>query len=111
MATQELDLQQFLNDPEKFAKACGYMISPSFSLEQLKECLANDPSLAAATGEHGSAAYYAADRDGDEDFVSVVSFLGFSFYSAMFTETDHHKISTLLMSLLCSTVAISYFDD
>ena len=89
MATPELDLQQFMSDPEKFAEACGYMISPSFSLEQLKKCLAKDPSLAAATGRHGSAAFYAADRDGDEEFVSIIArfiyFVSFHMYKWIVT--------------------------
>ena len=73
MAAQTLDLKEFTSDQTKFAEACGYMIYPSLSLEQLKACLATDPSLAAAVGRYGSAAYYAADRDGDEEFVSISS--------------------------------------
>ena len=68
----DLALGEYISDPAKFAEACGYMISPSFNLQQLKTCLAKDPSLAAARGRYGSAAYYAADRDGDEEFVSFL---------------------------------------
>ena len=67
---EELDLNKFALDRKAFAEACSYMVSPSFTTEQLKTLLEKDATLASSVGKHGSAAYYAADRDGDEEFVS-----------------------------------------
>ena len=67
----KLDLDAFMKDREAFAEACSYMVSPSFTTEDLKTLLSRDATLAASVGKYGSAAYYAADRDGDEEFVSL----------------------------------------
>ena len=62
-------MKLILIDRSYFASCCSYVNTPSMNVSQLKVALKHDNTLASSIGEHGSAAFYAADRDGDDEFI------------------------------------------
>ena len=72
MDSKDLDIKQLVEDPNDFCEALSYTSYPSLSLLDLKEILQHHPSLVSSRGKYGSACFYAADRDGDEEFIRTL---------------------------------------
>ena len=67
-----VDIDSLIQDEGAFCEALSYHSFPSLSLFDRKIALSKKSSLAAAKGRYGSAVYYAADRDGDYDFIRTL---------------------------------------
>lgn len=71
-STGDVDIDSLIQDEGAFCEALSYHSYPSLSLSNLKVALSKKGSLAAAKGKYGSAVYYAADRDGDYEFIRTL---------------------------------------